>query len=131
MHPLGFPNSNIKAKVFMRNSGFKLHMMRLNHVESFYAFLLRFRSKHNEEEDGRPATARPPTRVVGHGLATCKGVADYSQGLLQRGDWLRPRPPTQGATDCGQPAGVVGAWGHDLLQRDACRGGRLQGGGCQ
>ncbi|RWW37825.1 hypothetical protein BHE74_00057008 [Ensete ventricosum] len=46
---------------------------------------------------------------------------------LQRGDWLWPRPPTQGATDCGQPAGAVGAYGHGRLQRGARRGGRLQG----
>ncbi|RRT42476.1 hypothetical protein B296_00027941 [Ensete ventricosum] len=57
--------------------------MRFNRVESFYVFLLYFRSKRNEE-DGRPATASP----------------GCGQGPLQRGDWLWPRPPTQGAVGC-------------------------------
>ncbi|RWW24654.1 hypothetical protein GW17_00011049 [Ensete ventricosum] len=69
--------------------------MRLNHVESSYVFLLHFRNKRSEE-DGQPATALP----------------GCGQGPLQRGDWLRPRPPAQGAVGCratpargsGQPA---------------------------
>ncbi|RZR85165.1 hypothetical protein BHM03_00012115 [Ensete ventricosum] len=35
--------------------------MRLNHVESFYVFLLRCRSEGNEEE-GQPGMASPPAR---------------------------------------------------------------------
>ncbi|RWW40823.1 hypothetical protein BHE74_00053730 [Ensete ventricosum] len=63
--------------------------MILNCVESFYAFLLHFRSKRNEE-DGWPATARPPIGVTGHDLATCKGVSGCGQA------------PCKGATSCGQ-----------------------------
>ncbi|RZS24790.1 hypothetical protein BHM03_00057899 [Ensete ventricosum] len=40
--------------------------MRLNCVESFYALLLHFRRKGNEER-GWPATARPPTGAAGYG----------------------------------------------------------------
>ncbi|RWW25164.1 hypothetical protein GW17_00010509 [Ensete ventricosum] len=98
-----FPNSGIRAKVFMRKIGFKLRVMRLNHVESFYVFLLHFRSKHSEEEDGRPATTRPLAGAVGCGQV----------GPLQRGDLLRLMPPARGrsavakapckgATGCGQ-----------------------------
>ncbi|RZR88241.1 hypothetical protein BHM03_00015783 [Ensete ventricosum] len=54
MHPLRFPNSGIRTKVFVRKINFKLHVMRLYRVESFYAFLLRFRS-----EERRPAMANP------------------------------------------------------------------------
>ncbi|RWV86986.1 hypothetical protein GW17_00051066 [Ensete ventricosum] len=90
MHPLRFSNNVIRAKVFVRKIGFKLYVMRLNHVESFYVFLLYFRSKCNEEENGRATTARPPAGAADHDRATCKGVVGYGQGPLQRGDWLRP-----------------------------------------
>ncbi|RWV77363.1 hypothetical protein GW17_00061819 [Ensete ventricosum] len=39
MHPLRFPNSGIRAKVFVRKIGFKLRVMRLNHVELFYVLV--------------------------------------------------------------------------------------------
>ncbi|RZS28126.1 hypothetical protein BHM03_00061689 [Ensete ventricosum] len=85
MHPLRFPNSGIRAKVFVRKIGFKLHVMRLNRVELFYALVAAIGSKSRRWLQGRgsqmhavcmqrwPAMARPPTRVAGHGLATCKG----------------------------------------------------------
>ncbi|RRT50126.1 hypothetical protein B296_00016663 [Ensete ventricosum] len=60
--------------------------------------------------------ARPPAGAAGHSLATYKGAISYGQGLLQRGDQLLPRPPTQGAADCGQLIGVAAARGHDHLQ---------------
>ncbi|RRT56219.1 hypothetical protein B296_00013843 [Ensete ventricosum] len=45
---------------------------------------------------------------------------------MQRGDWLRSRPPTQGAAGCGQPTGAVGAYGgqpaRDDRQRPAHKG---------
>ncbi|RWV87610.1 hypothetical protein GW17_00050374 [Ensete ventricosum] len=67
MHPLRFPNSGIRAKVFMRKIGFKLHVMRLNHVESFYAFLMHFRSEGSRCK-GQPglATASPLAGATGH-----------------------------------------------------------------
>ncbi|RWV87823.1 hypothetical protein GW17_00050144 [Ensete ventricosum] len=69
MLPLRFPNSCIRAKVFMRKVGFKLRVMRLNHVESFYTFLLHFYGKRSEER-AQLAMARPSTGVAGYGLAT-------------------------------------------------------------
>ncbi|RZS27845.1 hypothetical protein BHM03_00061373, partial [Ensete ventricosum] len=58
MLSMRFSNSGIRAKVFVRKIGFKLLVMILNRIESFYAFLLRFRSEGSKEE-GRPATASP------------------------------------------------------------------------
>ncbi|RWV80138.1 hypothetical protein GW17_00058624 [Ensete ventricosum] len=81
MHLLRFPNSGIRAKVFMRKIGFKLCMMRLNRVESFYIFVLRFRSEGNEEE-GQQGMARPPAR----------GRPIAAKAPLQRGRRLRPGP---------------------------------------
>ncbi|RWW38770.1 hypothetical protein BHE74_00055978 [Ensete ventricosum] len=74
MLPLRFPNSCLRAKVFMRKIGFKLRVMRLNHVESFYTFLLHFYGKRSEER-AQLAMARPSTGVAGYGLATCKEAA--------------------------------------------------------
>ncbi|RWV88547.1 hypothetical protein GW17_00049359 [Ensete ventricosum] len=60
---------------------------RLYHVESFYAFLLHFRSEGNEEE-GQPATASPHAGSATHGQAAtkapCKGVTDCGQGQPER-----------------------------------------------
>ncbi|RWW37126.1 hypothetical protein BHE74_00057804 [Ensete ventricosum] len=73
MIPLRFPNSSITAKVFMQKIGFKLHVLRLNRVESFYAFLLYFYSKCSEERR-QPAMANPSAGVAGHGKAPAKGA---------------------------------------------------------
>ncbi|RWW18983.1 hypothetical protein GW17_00016998 [Ensete ventricosum] len=102
MHPLRFPNNGIRVKVFMRKIGFKLHVMRLNHVESFYMFLLRFRSKGSEKE-GRPAPIQGwlPTTRPWPGPAR-KGGRHRSWGQ--------------------QPAGAAIAHGHTSLQRGARRG---------
>ncbi|RWW43038.1 hypothetical protein BHE74_00051343 [Ensete ventricosum] len=70
--------------------------MRLNHVESFYAFLLHFCSEGSEEE-GQPATTSPHAWSATHGqamakaslqgrsaplagVAACKGGRHRSQG---------------------------------------------------
>ncbi|RWW60613.1 hypothetical protein BHE74_00032389 [Ensete ventricosum] len=88
MHPLRFPNSGIRANVFVRKIGFKLRVMRLNRVESFYAFLLHFCSEGSKEE-GRPATASPHVGPATHGQAAAKaphkGVGGYGQGHPARG----------------------------------------------
>ncbi|RZS23016.1 hypothetical protein BHM03_00055857 [Ensete ventricosum] len=64
--------------------------MRLNHVESFYAFLLRFRSEDNEEE-GQPGMARPFAKgAVGCGQAPCKGRSPAGATAARRHDRLRP-----------------------------------------
>ncbi|RWW09120.1 hypothetical protein GW17_00027407 [Ensete ventricosum] len=83
MYPLRFPNNGIRAKVFVRKIYFKLRVMRLNRVELFYAFLLRFHNKRNE--DGQLATAKPPARAANYGLATYKGATDCGQGPLHKG----------------------------------------------
>ncbi|RZS02754.1 hypothetical protein BHM03_00032821 [Ensete ventricosum] len=56
MLPLGFPIVVSEARLFVRKIGFKLHVMRLYHVELFYAFLLCY---HSEGSKGRPTMARP------------------------------------------------------------------------
>ncbi|RRT37759.1 hypothetical protein B296_00019726 [Ensete ventricosum] len=95
---LRFPNSGIRAKVFMRKIGFKLCVIRLNHIESFYAFLLHFCSECNEER--RPATARSLEGVVDHGQAPYRG-GHPRPGRLQ-GRPLQPRPPTRGRLDAAR-----------------------------
>ncbi|RWV98364.1 hypothetical protein GW17_00038796 [Ensete ventricosum] len=85
MHPLRFPNSGIRANVFVRKMGFKLRVMRLNRVELFYALVAAIGSESRHCQQGRGnhmhavymqrwlAMARPLVGAVGHGLATCKG----------------------------------------------------------
>ncbi|RWW28814.1 hypothetical protein GW17_00006692 [Ensete ventricosum] len=105
MHPLRFPNSGFKAKVFVRIIGFKLRVMRLNRVELFYALVAAIGNKSRRCLRGRGdhmlavciqrwlATARPFAGAIGHGLATCKG-----------------RPPAGAAACKGwPPAGTVGS----------------------
>ncbi|RZS03108.1 hypothetical protein BHM03_00033225 [Ensete ventricosum] len=85
--------------------------MRLNRVESFYAFLLRFRS------EGSPCKGQP-------GMATTSplaGATDCSQGPLQRGGWLRSGPARKGAVPArGQTAGAAAGGGG--LQYDTRKG---------
>ncbi|RWW86970.1 hypothetical protein BHE74_00004224 [Ensete ventricosum] len=87
--------------------GFKLHVMRLNHVESFYAFLLHFHSEGSEEE-GRPATASPHAVSTTHGQAAAKapskGAAGYGQGQLAREADVACR----GSIPQGRPTLLVG-----------------------
>ncbi|RWV78967.1 hypothetical protein GW17_00059972 [Ensete ventricosum] len=90
MHPLRFPNSGIRAKVFVRMIGFKLRVMRLNRVESFNAFLLRFCNEGNKEE-GQQGMARPPAR----------GWSAVAKAPLQRGDRLRLGPLQRAAANKG------------------------------
>ncbi|RZS28750.1 hypothetical protein BHM03_00062387 [Ensete ventricosum] len=129
MHPLWFPNSGIRAKVFIRKIGFKLRVMRLNRVELFYALVAVIDSESRRCLRGRGghmpvvymqrwlATARPPIGAVGHGLATCKGrpaaarppaMGCRLQGQQPtRGGHPRARPVVaspQGPTGSGQPA---------------------------
>ncbi|RWV79627.1 hypothetical protein GW17_00059208 [Ensete ventricosum] len=104
MHPLRFPNNGIRAKVFVRKISFKLHVMRLNRVESFYAFLLCFRI------EGSPCKGQP-------GMATASPLAGVA-GHLERGGRLRPSPLQGAATNSGSsPAGTNGC-------------GQAAGGGC-
>ncbi|RWV80663.1 hypothetical protein BHE74_00058904 [Ensete ventricosum] len=103
MLPLRFHNSGIIAKVFMRKISFKLRVMRLNRIESFYAFLLRFCSERNEK--GRPAMARAPAGAVGYGQGPRRGCRTW------------PGPPVK-AIACGQ--------GCCRPTREALRAQRLQ-----
>ncbi|RWW01782.1 hypothetical protein GW17_00035161 [Ensete ventricosum] len=101
-----FPNCGIRAKVSMRKIGFKLHVMRLNHVESFYTFLLHFRSEGNEEE-GREAATNPHVGPATHGQAKgpCKGAIDCSQGQPAREADVARR----GSSPHGRPTLLMGA----------------------
>ncbi|RZR75532.1 hypothetical protein BHM03_00060334 [Ensete ventricosum] len=105
MHPLWFLNSGIRAKVFVRKIGFKLCVMRLNRVESFYVFLRHFRSEGNEEEE-QPGMAQPPTR--GRPAAAkdpLQGGGRLRLGLLQGVAARRGSSPQGAAThkDCSRP----------------------------
>ncbi|RZR92585.1 hypothetical protein BHM03_00020893 [Ensete ventricosum] len=91
MLPQRFPKSCIRAKVFVRKIGFKLHVTRLNRVELFYAFLLHFRSEGSKER-GWSATVRPSTTVAGHGQAPYRDRRPWP-GHLQASGGLWPRPP--------------------------------------
>ncbi|RZS04420.1 hypothetical protein BHM03_00034749 [Ensete ventricosum] len=120
MHPLRFPNNSIRAKVFMRKIGFKLSVIRLNRVESFYALLLHFRSKDNKEREWL-ATAKPPTRVASHSLVIRKGAVDCGQGQPAR-EAGNTRKGRQMLVSCKQPpAGAASRMG------DACKQKRLSG----
>ncbi|RWW56632.1 hypothetical protein BHE74_00036638 [Ensete ventricosum] len=144
MHPLRFPNNGISAKVFVRKVGFKLRMMRLNHVELFYAFMLRFRSEGSEE--GWPTTTNPHVESASHrqtgykgqsvaAKAPCKGAATRRSSSPQKHRML-PMASSQGAA-C-PPRGHRGssylrptrigvapiegdAYGHGANHRGSCR----------
>ncbi|RWW41139.1 hypothetical protein BHE74_00053389 [Ensete ventricosum] len=78
-------------------------MMRLKCVESFYAFLLRFRSKSSKEK-GRPTIARPSARATDHDHTPCRGDRpwlDHLQG------WQATASPLVRAVGCSQ--GCVGS----------------------
>ncbi|RWV92599.1 hypothetical protein GW17_00045007 [Ensete ventricosum] len=77
---------------------FKLYVMRLNHVESFYTFLLCFRNE-SREERGQPIMARPFARATDHGHTPCRGGRQWPR--------LRGQPPAvrpQGAAARDAPA---------------------------
>ncbi|RWW61031.1 hypothetical protein BHE74_00031927 [Ensete ventricosum] len=80
--------------------------MRLNRVESFCAFLLRFPSEGSEE--GRLATTNPHAGSTTHGQAVAKapykGVASYgqSQAAREAGATRRGRSP-QGRSAAASP----------------------------
>ncbi|RZR94101.1 hypothetical protein BHM03_00022721 [Ensete ventricosum] len=81
-------------------------MMRLNCVESFYAFLLRFRREGSEE--GQPATASPHVGPATHSQADCKGQPVVTKSPCKGGG----RPPT----------GMAGACGHRQRPRPGRKG---------
>ncbi|RRT53458.1 hypothetical protein B296_00019846 [Ensete ventricosum] len=119
-----FHNSGIRAKVFVQKIDFKLRVMRLNNVESFYVFLLCFRSEGSEEE-GRLATSSPHAGPIGYdhdkpareasgarkgrqslvGAAAHMGGA-YGQKRYPRAQPLAARRP-QGGSTAGRPQGAV------------------------
>ncbi|RWV84644.1 hypothetical protein GW17_00053628 [Ensete ventricosum] len=65
--------------------------MRLNRVESFYAFLLRFRSERSEER-GRPTIVRPSARVT----ATVRPLQGWPQVARVASKGGRPWPAHKG-----------------------------------
>ncbi|RZS29311.1 hypothetical protein BHM03_00063023 [Ensete ventricosum] len=99
MHPLRFPNSGIRAKVFVRKIGFKQRVMRLNRVESFYAFAARTAGKRGGQPwlapmQGRPHTARPAAAKAPYKGATGHGQNPLAGAVASRCDrpwaWLAP-----------------------------------------
>ncbi|RWW26668.1 hypothetical protein GW17_00008934 [Ensete ventricosum] len=102
MHPLRFSDCGIRAKVFVRKISFKLYVMRLNRVESFYAFLLYVYGKRSEERGGWPR------------LGPLQGWPAMAKAPF-RGDHQQARPL----------AGLAGACGRRQPPR-ASRWGRLQ-----
>ncbi|RWW11657.1 hypothetical protein GW17_00024720 [Ensete ventricosum] len=114
MHPLRFPNSGIRVKVFVRKIGFNLRVMRFYRVESFQCV----RSKNNEEglvargsrlrprptARGQLATTNPPCRGGWlHLRPPCKGAAYHPQGAAARRGISSPRAATLPAA-CPQGA---------------------------
>ncbi|RZS15580.1 hypothetical protein BHM03_00047441 [Ensete ventricosum] len=81
--------------------GFKLRVMRLNRVESFYMFLLRFRNEGSEEQ-GRPATASPHAGLATHGQPPCR-AGHPRPGRVQ------DLPAAARASPQGGPAAPAGA----------------------
>ncbi|RRT75633.1 hypothetical protein B296_00002348 [Ensete ventricosum] len=70
--------------------------MRLNRVESFYAFLLHFRNEGSKER-GRSTMARPFAKATDHDQPPCRGGRPQSAPF--RGGQLQPRP-SAGAIAC-------------------------------
>ncbi|RWW45658.1 hypothetical protein BHE74_00048480 [Ensete ventricosum] len=138
MHPLRFPNRGIRAKVIVRKIGLKLRVMRLNRIESFYAFLLHFRYEGSPCK-GQPgmAMASPLAGAAGYGKAPCKG------GLLPTVCRRSPAANPQGVTDCGFGTHRKVACGHRHRPQglpparaaanngNACRGGARGGADCR
>ncbi|RWV78327.1 hypothetical protein GW17_00060722 [Ensete ventricosum] len=94
--------------------GFKLRVMRLNRVESFYVFLLRFCSERSEE--GRPTTVRPLVGVASLGQAPCRGGHPQLGRFHPKAQPLAVRR-SQGLSPTASPTASRGG--------DAgCRGGR-------
>ncbi|RWV95710.1 hypothetical protein GW17_00041646 [Ensete ventricosum] len=126
MHPLRFPYSDIKAMVFVRKISFKLRVMRLNRIKSFYAFLLRFCRKRSEERGGWP---RPKPLVVA--VASKRGRSRAWLALVGVGNahgqarLLAGAAPTQGdvarsLTRATPPARKVPPEGSSTYRKGGC-----------
>ncbi|RWV94918.1 hypothetical protein GW17_00042508 [Ensete ventricosum] len=85
--------------------------MRLNHIESFYAFLLHFHSEGSEEE-GRPATTSTHVVSTTHGQGPLQGGSrQQAQVAVARCKAARGNPATRAA------ACKDGRWGCCLQGR--------------
>ncbi|RWV77451.1 hypothetical protein GW17_00061716 [Ensete ventricosum] len=151
MHPLRFPNNGIRAKVFVQKIDFKLRVMRLYRVESFYAFLLRFCSEGSKEEgrpapmQGRPPTARPRPRPASKGRSPAGAAARRGGACGHGGLWpAHSMAPAKGqaagwraqvavassqpARGCRSQPGRKGRLPTARLQRATARGAPARGG---
>ncbi|RZS16002.1 hypothetical protein BHM03_00047943 [Ensete ventricosum] len=87
MHPLRFPNSGIRA--FVQKIGFKLRVMRLNCIESFYAFAARIARRRGGQQQPAPHAGSATHDQTGckgqpaEAKAPCKGAVGNSQSPLQ------------------------------------------------
>ncbi|RWW36091.1 hypothetical protein BHE74_00058911 [Ensete ventricosum] len=101
--------------------------MRLNRVESFYAFLLHFRSQSSKERR-QLAMARPSARAAEHGHTPCRGgrpllapiqgrpaVTKVAGAAASKKRLCRPRPGRKGrlAAASSQGAGTSNGGGVD------------------
>ncbi|RWW75245.1 hypothetical protein BHE74_00016742 [Ensete ventricosum] len=123
MLPLRFPNSGIRAKVFMRKIGFKLRVMILNRVESFYAFLLHFCSERSNE--GRPPTGRPTIggRLDARKRLLAEVVVSHGHGQLQGAHkGLSPATSTTANRGDGADCPLAGWLPTGKGSRRLCRG---------
>ncbi|RWW16978.1 hypothetical protein BHE74_00058914 [Ensete ventricosum] len=106
--------------------------MRLNCVESFYAFLLRFRSE-GSEEDGRPAMANPHVGSATHDQADCKGQSTTAKAPCKGSAYGRrhhPRSGRKGQPPAARPqvaaARYKATWGSPAARATTCKDGRWQ-----
>ncbi|RWV84553.1 hypothetical protein GW17_00053724 [Ensete ventricosum] len=122
MHPLRFPNSGIRAKVFVRKISFKLSVMRLNRVELFYTLVVAIGTDSRRCVWGRDdhmhavcmqrwlAMARPPTGAASHTRKGRPPAGTVGSGQPVRGCCSRPAYRQQ-VRDAGRRVGrPLAAW---------------------
>ncbi|RZS18503.1 hypothetical protein BHM03_00050778 [Ensete ventricosum] len=118
-----FLNSGIRAMVFIRKIGFKLHVMRLNRVELFYTLIVAIGSESRHCLRGRGghihvvcmqrwlAMARPP---VGVGRPTV-GMAGYGQPARASRQWPACKGLSPATSPTASRGGGAGRSGGCLL----------------
>ncbi|RWV77187.1 hypothetical protein GW17_00062025 [Ensete ventricosum] len=109
MHTLRFPNSDIRAKVFVRKICFKLRVMILNRIELFYALVVTIDSESRRCLRRWLFTTRPLVGAAGLGLATCKGRPPAgTTGYSQPSRASRQQPTCKGLPPAASPAASRG-----------------------
>ncbi|RWV78563.1 hypothetical protein GW17_00060439 [Ensete ventricosum] len=107
MHPLRFPNSGIKGKIFVRKIGFKLYVMRLNRVELFYSLVAAMDS----ESPLQGVAGRPPAGTVDCGQPAGATVNDLPTRASRQRSTRKGLPPvTNPAASRGGDVGHRGGF---------------------